>query len=93
MWDLIFGLNALRNDLAHQLASPKFDERLNRFLQAHLRSYETPEARKIVEALSVPDQPRRGVAYLMGFLGSFESDAQGYRRKVDAIQNVLRDLR
>jgi hypothetical protein len=90
MWDLVTSLNTLRNDLVHQLDSTKFEDRLRRVLQAHLSSIEDSEDRDQMQAETVPNQLRFAIVYMMGFLGSYEDDAKGYRSLVDRLLTALR---
>jgi len=92
MWDLISSINVLRNDLAHKLESPKFEQKLKHVLEAHISSIEDPEKRSEVEAMSVPDQLKFAVVYTMGFLNSYLSDAQAYRKTVDNLYKTLESL-
>lgn len=93
LWPLIFALNSLRNDLAHQLEPPKFDGKLRRFLSEHAREYtEKPEFKKLIESAPVGLQLRTAVALLIGFLRAYERDARGYRQVVDAMRINLRAI-
>jgi hypothetical protein len=88
MWDLIVSINSLRNEFAHQLASPKVDSKLQRTIDLFLQSLEKPESRREKTALPRAQQLKDAIVYCMGFLGQYERDARGYRRMVDSLTNA-----
>jgi len=89
MWDLIACVNSLRNEFAHQLESPKTQAKLNRLLEVLHASIERKEMRDWMAGLSEPQQLKYSIAFALGFLGSYEGDAIGYRKTVDSIYGML----
>jgi hypothetical protein len=85
MWDLIGALNRLRNDLAHQLESDKFDSKLDDVLSLHLEiSVNDPDTGDI-KTWSPEHQMHAAVVFILGFLDSFEKDVSGYALMRDRV--------
>jgi hypothetical protein len=90
VWDLIFAINSLRNELAHQLESPKVENKTQRVIDLYLASLENLEVRKEDAAARRPNQLKSAVVYCMGFLGNFEGEARFYRSINDRF-SAIRD--
>jgi hypothetical protein len=88
VWPIIFSINSLRNEFAHQLESPKIETKINRTIELFLNSVEDPESRKGHAAAKRPDQLKMAVVYCMGFLGNYEGEAKFYRGMNDQFATV-----
>lgn len=89
MWIAIEKLNTLRNDLAHKLDSPKLRAKGEAYISA-LRSALNAEERAELKSMSLAEQVKMGVVYMMGFLGSYLADAHAYRTTVDTLYTILK---
>src|SRR5258708_1578706 len=90
VWPLIFSINTLRNEFAHQLDSPKIESKLQNTINLFLNSLETRESRKTHTAAAKHEQLKSAVIYCMGFLENFEGEAKFYRRMNDTFA-AMRD--
>jgi hypothetical protein len=78
-WDLIAAINSLRNELAHNLHTPKRDRKI-----ATVREIYCREAVDLSELANLKEQPDHVVlhyacGHCVGFLSSFEKDAEALR--------------
>jgi hypothetical protein len=85
IWDIIFSINSLRNEFAHQLASPKVESKLQKTIDLYLQSLDNPENRTERSSQPRHQQLKDAIAYCIGFLGKYERDAKGYRWTVDKL--------
>jgi hypothetical protein len=82
-WDVIVALNVLRNSIAHQLESPKLRANVQRLLDAFDKAVNDSEYKAQRGSVSEPEKIKDAIAFVLGFLGSYEGDAKGYRQLVD----------
>ncbi|GAB5407357.1 MAG: hypothetical protein Aurels2KO_55880 [Aureliella sp.] len=86
IWSLIFAINSLRNDLAHNLESQKRYRKVQEVLKQHTEmSVNDPDIRD-VEECSDQDQLRLAFSHILGFLERFRRDIEG---KADFIHQLL----
>jgi len=89
MWKLIFGLNSLRNELAHSLESKIFEKNLCKYLDYHKSiSKEDPDYGRICE-LSIKEQVHMAIVYALGFLRSYERDSQFFKKFINGFYKMI----
>ena len=95
IWNLILSINAVRNEVAHNLAGEKRDQKLSQLRRLFEREA-SDEMRAELAKLEVPidEAPDELVityscALCTGFLGTFEADVSALRRMIDQIDLIL----
>lgn len=86
VWDIVFAINSLRNELAHSLESPKLQQRIDRVVDASVNADITGSDYRDLDANI---QVVLAAVYALGFLDSYEKDAQAYRKIVDQAIKTL----
>ena len=88
VWDLIFAINSLRNDIAHNLTGEKRKSRMERVRDLLL--VQPPLSGAIaVKKGSDEEVARYACAFCTGFLASLESDTRSLRRYINSLDAVL----
>lgn len=90
MWDMILAINALRNNLAHNLHSPKRAQQIQRvllLLKHETRDAETTSFHSIAEPEHL--QLLDAIAFCTGFLSSFEAEVERFRDWIDNLDQVV----
>ena len=88
-WDLIAAINALRNNLAHQLKSPDRAKRLTKVKDLYFR--EAAGFERIEEIKNESDAVVlfNACGHSAGFLSTFLSDSRGFRQMVHAMDRQM----
>ncbi len=89
MWDLILAVNALRNDLAHALDSPKRSPKLQRLKEMYFEICK--DDRDINKGRELDDHivVIFAVALCLGFLSSFEREVERFRWWVNRLNWIV----
>ena len=82
MWAVLWAINQLRNELAHNLDSPKLDERVSFLRKVYIDALE-PKAAEHAKTLKDKDIIDAACAVCAGFLGQLTSEAQARRAIID----------
>lgn len=91
MFLLIEKVNALRNQLAHNLEPADLERRVRDVVSLFLSEVDNPQSRDVYKAEPVPEQLRTTCLFLLGFLGSllkhstFMASVAKRFRDVDAV--------
>ena len=89
MWDLILAINALRNDLAHSLDSPKRSNTLARVRELYFR--ECADIPNIQRDRLREDQHIMALAIALsfGFLGGFQNEVDRFKEWVSMLDHMV----
>jgi hypothetical protein len=89
MWELILAINALRNDLAHTLVSPKREAKTNHLLDLLKKECEDSAfgAREVGEG--APARVTEAIAMCVGFLNTFDEEIERFRDWVDGMDKIV----
>ena len=90
MWELVLAINTLRNDLAHNLRSPRRVQRTERvfsLLDHESRNAEGPSPQ-------LPAGPEHGrmavaIALSLGFLSSFQAEVERFKDLVSTLDGAV----
>jgi hypothetical protein len=88
IWDLLSGLNRLRNEIAHNLSSDKRKDRIGIIRALYFKEAKggsLPQQKDLEDHLVV----LYACALCTGFLDAFEQDAAAFRGLVDAMDSAL----
>jgi hypothetical protein len=87
MWSLIFAINTLRNDLAHNLESNRRSIKFDEVLRQHAQMSENdPDYKNFIQK-SKEYQLRLAFAHVLGFLDGFKQDVE---KSCQFLHSVLR---
>jgi len=82
IWDLVQAINNLRNDLAHNLDSPKLTTKLARFRAMHLNQF--PDDAVLTDSELITG----AIGYCMGFLSRRISEATIFHRWIESLTRI-----
>jgi len=88
-WDLIAAINALRNDLAHNLNSPDRAKKLATLKEIYFRQADGLEQIDDIKKESDASILFCACAHCAGFLATFESDSKAFRRMVHTMDRGI----
>ncbi|MGJ5175273.1 hypothetical protein ACQR16_10130 [Bradyrhizobium oligotrophicum] len=82
MWDVLWAINQLRNELAHNIDSKKIDEKVAFLRKTYVAALE-PKPAEYAKTLSDKDLVDQACSVCAGFLGQLTSEAKMRRGIVD----------
>ena len=88
-WELMAAINALRNEISHQLNSEDRDKKLARVKELYFREAEESSAIEAVKRESDAVVLFGACAHCAGFLATYSEDAKSVRRMIHAMDRSL----
>jgi len=88
MWAIATKLNALRNNLAHSLNSPKRQDKTKAVIDAYLREA-NDDQKEMINGTDEHMILLFVTSYMIGFLNSFLQEVQRFREVVNSIDEVM----
>ena len=92
MWKLVYSINTLRNQLAHSLEPNELESKLGVVLNTHAEISKNDPNFASIASLSSMGQLYAAIVYCLGFLTSYERDAQFYRKTIDSLYKTLSEI-
>lgn len=91
LWDIIFQVNSIRNDLVHHLEPPKLTSKIDNLTRLYLDSVGSLDEMREFEMISTAEKLRSVLVYLLGFLGEYEDDVTLQRGVFDRLYAAERE--
>jgi len=90
MWDLIVAINALRNDLAHSLNSPKRQNKIDRVLSLYeAETVDMEDGPKLSEFDEAHIKIAFAISLCTGFLSTFEAEVERFKAVVGTLDRLM----
>jgi len=89
MWDLVIGLNKVRNDMAHALEHPKVEAHISSLRACYFEIFADSERAKAEKDARDADVLKSVVVVLTGFLAQFEKEVERFRWWVSIIDRFV----
>ncbi|MGA2794434.1 MAG: hypothetical protein ABSE69_13045, partial [Roseiarcus sp.] len=88
MWALLAGINAIRNEISHNLAGEKRQKKIDQLRTMFLAELQPAEAKRYERAADhIIAASACGMC--IGFLGTYEHDLKGLRKFVDLLDIAI----
>jgi hypothetical protein len=88
-WELVAAINALRNEVAHNLESPERAKKLSRVKEIYFREASTATKARGIQKQADSVILQAACGHCAGFLASFEHDAKGFRQIMHSLDRVM----